>query len=120
APQRGMIVRLTPYALAIGAWASFKVHAVGSFGPRDVMIQDPNVVSWAATLGAVAWRYAQILFFPMELAVDRAYRIGVGVHYRFDASATLGFALVLALVLAVLVLLRRKPHVAFGIGWALV
>jgi Flp pilus assembly protein TadD len=120
APQRRMIVRLTPYALAIGGWASFKVHAVGSFGPRDVMIQDPNAVSWAATLGAVAWRYAQILFFPIQLAVDRAYRIGVGVHYRFDAPAALGFALVLAVLLAFVLLVRRRPHVAFGIGWALV
>ena len=119
-PGSRIAARLVPYGVALAAWGAIKVHAVGSFGPRDVMIQDPDVVSWAATLGAVALRYLQILCFPIELAVDRAYRIGVGVHYRFDAAATLGFALVLALVLAFLLLVRRKPHVAFGIGWALV
>jgi hypothetical protein len=120
APQRGMIVRLAPYALAMGGWAAFKVHAVGSFGPRDVMIQDPNLVSWAATLGAVALRYLQILFLPIELAVDRAYRVGVGVHYRFDAPAAIGFTIVLGLAVAFLASRRRRPHVAFGIGWALI
>jgi tetratricopeptide (TPR) repeat protein len=116
------IGRLAPYALPLAAWGALKVHAVGSFGPRDVMIQDPTLVSWAATLGAIALRYLQILFLPIELAVDRAYRVGVGVHYRFDAAAAIGFALVVALVLAFFVLLRRgRPaHVAFGIGWGLV
>ena len=118
--RRVRVLRLAPYAVVLAAWGALKVHAVGSFGPRDVMIQDPNVVSWAATLGAVALRYLEILFLPIDLAVDRAYRIGVGVHYRFDAAATVGFALLMALVLAFLVLVRRRPHVAFGIGWALV
>ncbi len=117
---------LAPYALVLAVWAALKLHAVGSLRPREVMLDDPTLVSWAATLGAVALRYVGILFLPLDLAVNRAYRVGVGVHYRFDAPAAVGFAIVAIVVVCFAVSLRRARRdgepalLAYGIGWALV
>jgi len=61
--------------------------------------------------------YLRLAFFPMHLTVD--YYLPL-VRSPWSLGPALGFVTLVSLVLLILLLLRRKPILAFGLAWYLI
>jgi hypothetical protein len=125
-PPRGKALwaGATAVAFALVLYVALRVAVLGAarYEPPGVLpglLYGVDLKTRALTAAAVFARYAHLLIWPMSLSADYSYDAVPLVRTWSNGASLAGLGLIGALSLGALVLRRRCPPAAFGLGFYL-